>query len=205
VLFHHASFPTPISVTPIPSRGSALTAWFWPPTASFMASSFFCPDLFVWPGLAHKSPATFFRDRRAAARPAFAVAAFTVIPIAYYAIQLRQHPDISFSAFWWKTVHRRPWPSRPDMVRLGVAGLRSHRRACCTESHPALARSHQPLSQRGFEPAGRISFCCLLAVTPSSMSGAGLLWPSRWFRVRTIRRSNQPRAAVCGTSSSAPG
>jgi hypothetical protein len=34
----------------------------------------------------------------------FAIAAFTVIPIAYYAIALRQHPELSFSEFWWKTV-----------------------------------------------------------------------------------------------------
>jgi hypothetical protein len=43
----------------------------------------------------------------------FAICALTVIPVAYYAISLRQHPEVSFSAFWWKTVTEGPWPSGP--------------------------------------------------------------------------------------------
>ena len=41
------------------------------------------------------------------------ICAFTVIPLAYYAIALRHNPDISFSAFWWKTITTGPWPSGP--------------------------------------------------------------------------------------------
>src|SRR5665811_783345 len=54
----------------------------------FMAMFFFLSGLFVWPGLAHKSPATFFRDRLLRLGLPFAIAALTVIPIAYYAIAL---------------------------------------------------------------------------------------------------------------------
>ena len=41
------------------------------------------------------------------------ICAFTIIPIAYYAISLRQHPEIGFAEFWWKTITVGPWPSGP--------------------------------------------------------------------------------------------
>jgi hypothetical protein len=41
------------------------------------------------------------------------IAAFTIIPVAYYAVSLRQHPDIGFTEFWWKTITVGPWPSGP--------------------------------------------------------------------------------------------
>ena len=41
------------------------------------------------------------------------ICAFTVIPLAYYAISLRQHPAIGFSDSWWTTITKGPWPSGP--------------------------------------------------------------------------------------------
>ena len=41
------------------------------------------------------------------------ICAFTVIPIAYYAIALRATPELTFSEFWWKTMIFGPWPSGP--------------------------------------------------------------------------------------------
>src|SRR5207237_8094565 len=79
----------------------------------FMAMFFFLSGLFVWPSLAHKPPQIFIRDRLLRLGLPFAIAAFTIIPIAYYAIALRQQPDISFTAFWWKTITVGPWPSGP--------------------------------------------------------------------------------------------
>jgi len=79
----------------------------------FMAVFFFLSGLFVWPGLARKTPRQFFRDRLQRLGLPFIVAAFTIIPIAYYALALRQSPDLTFSAFWWKTVTVGPWPSGP--------------------------------------------------------------------------------------------
>ena len=79
----------------------------------FMAMFFFLSGLFVWPGLAHKAPHVFFRDRLLRLGLPFAVAALTIIPLAYYAIELREHPETTFSAFWWKTVTVGPWPSGP--------------------------------------------------------------------------------------------
>jgi surface polysaccharide O-acyltransferase-like enzyme len=79
----------------------------------FMAMFFFLSGLFVWPSLAHKAAHTFIRDRLIRLGLPFAIAAFTIIPIAYYAIALREQPDLSFAAFWWKTVTVGPWESGP--------------------------------------------------------------------------------------------
>src|ERR1039457_230473 len=79
----------------------------------FMAMFFFLSGLFVWPSLTHKAPRIFFRDRLLRLGLPFVIAAFTVMPIAYYAISLRQHPDIGFATFWWNTITVGPWPSGP--------------------------------------------------------------------------------------------
>src|SRR5450755_2803186 len=62
----------------------------------FMAMFFFLSGLFVWPGLGHKSPGIFLRDRLLRLGLPFAITAFTVIPIAYYAISLRYNPELGF-------------------------------------------------------------------------------------------------------------
>jgi len=79
----------------------------------FMAMFFFLSGLFVWPGLARKAPLDYVRDRGLRLGLPFAIAATTLIPIAYYALALRQGTDLSFPAFWWKTVTVGPWPSGP--------------------------------------------------------------------------------------------
>src|SRR5436305_11782685 len=50
----------------------------------FMAMFFFLSGLFVWPSLRHKSPGQFFHDRLLRLGLPFAIAAVTIIPIAYY-------------------------------------------------------------------------------------------------------------------------
>src|SRR4051812_36227733 len=79
----------------------------------FMAMFFFLSGLFVWPGVRHKPALSFLGDRLLRLGLPFAIASFTIIPIAYYAIALRQHPELAFSAFWWKTITIGPWPSGP--------------------------------------------------------------------------------------------
>ncbi len=78
----------------------------------FMAVFFFLSGLFVWPSLAHKVPGAFTHDRLLRLGVPFVICAFTVIPIAYYAIALRQE-DISFAAYWWRMITVGPWPSGP--------------------------------------------------------------------------------------------
>ena len=79
----------------------------------FMAMFFFLSGLFVWPGIARKAPQIFLRDRLLRLGLPFVIAALTIIPIAYYALELQQHHEITFAAFWWKTVTVGPWPSGP--------------------------------------------------------------------------------------------
>jgi len=79
----------------------------------FMAMFFFLSGLFVWSGLSRKAPLTYLWDRLLRLGLPFAIAAFTIIPVAYYAVSLRLHPDIGFAAFWWQTVTVGPWPSGP--------------------------------------------------------------------------------------------
>src|SRR5450432_314029 len=79
----------------------------------FMAMFFFLSGLFTWSGIGRKAPHVFLRDRLLRLGLPFAIAAVTLIPIAYYAVELRLHPGTTFAAFWWKTVTVGPWPSGP--------------------------------------------------------------------------------------------
>jgi hypothetical protein len=78
----------------------------------FMSAMFFLSGLFVWPSLQRKGIEWFLRDRWWRLGLPFIVCALILMPVAYYAVELRQH-DVSFIAFWWKTVTVGPWPSGP--------------------------------------------------------------------------------------------
>lgn len=58
----------------------------------FMTFFFFLSGVFVWPSLLHKAPRVFLRDRLLRLGLPFTIAVFTIIPVAYYAIELRQRP-----------------------------------------------------------------------------------------------------------------
>ena len=57
--------------------------------------------------------ANYLSDRLLRLGLPFVICAFTIIPLAYYAIALRQNPDLTFAAFWWKTITVGPWQSGP--------------------------------------------------------------------------------------------
>src|ERR1700741_5325450 len=63
----------------------------------FMAMFFFLSGLFVWSGLARKGPLSYLRDRLLRLGLPFAICSLTIIPLAYYAIALRQTPDVGFA------------------------------------------------------------------------------------------------------------
>jgi surface polysaccharide O-acyltransferase-like enzyme len=113
VVVHHAVIPYTYFGHTDPKSWIGFDAVVTATDSFFMAMFFFLSGLFVWPGLGHKAPAIFLRDRLLRLGLPFAVAAFTVIPIAYYALSLRLHPDIGFSEYWWKTITVGPWPSGP--------------------------------------------------------------------------------------------
>jgi hypothetical protein len=146
----------------------------------FMAMFFFLSGLFVWPGLKHKTPRAFFGDRLLRLGLPFVIAAFTVIPLAYYAIALRQTPDITFSAFWWKTITAGPWQSGPIwfvwvLLTFDLTASLLYRLS------PTLVDPITRLSQRSFDQPARF-FLFLVAVTVVTYIPA-LVWfgPNRWF------------------------
>jgi peptidoglycan/LPS O-acetylase OafA/YrhL len=146
----------------------------------FMAAFFFLSGLFVWPSLSRKSTATHLRDRLLRLGLPFAIAAVTVIPLAYYAIALRHNPDLTFTAFWWKTVTVGPWPSGPIWfvwVLLGYDLLATllHRLS------PDLIDPINRLSLQCFERPARF-YLFLLAVTAVVYIPALIHFsPNRWF------------------------
>jgi hypothetical protein len=113
VVFHHSVIPYTFFGHTDPKYWLGFDMVVLATDSFFMAMFFFLSGLFVWPSLIHKAPQIFLRDRPLRLGLPFVIAAFTIIPIAYYAIELRQHPDLSFSDFWWKTVTKGPWPSGP--------------------------------------------------------------------------------------------
>jgi surface polysaccharide O-acyltransferase-like enzyme len=146
----------------------------------FMAMFFFLSGLFVWPSLAHKAPQVFVRDRLLRLGLPFAIAALTVIPIAYYAIALRQQPDIGFAAFWWKMVTVGPWLSGPIwfvwvLLAFDLSASLLYRLS------PGLLDPINRLSLRGFDRPAEF-FLFLLAVTAIVYVPARLYYgPNHWF------------------------
>ena len=114
VLFHHAVIPYSYFGHTDPKSWIGFDMVVLATDSFFMALFFFLSGLFVWPGLGHKTPLIFLRDRLLRLGLPFAIAAITVIPIAYYAISLRQHPEIGFSEYWWNMITKGPWPSGPE-------------------------------------------------------------------------------------------
>jgi hypothetical protein len=113
VLLHHAVIPYTYFGHTDPASWIGFDIVVLATDSFFMAMFFFLSGLFTWPGIARKAPSVFLRDRLLRLGLPFAIAAVTVIPIAYYAIALRHEPGLSFTAFWWKTVTVGPWPSGP--------------------------------------------------------------------------------------------
>lgn len=113
VLLHHAVIPYTYFGHTDPKSWIGFDMIVLATDSFFMAMFFFLSGLFVWSGLGRKGPRIYLQDRLLRLGLPFAIAAFTVIPIAYYAIALRQSPNLGFAAFWWKTVTVGPWPSGP--------------------------------------------------------------------------------------------
>src|SRR5436190_22091638 len=113
VLIHHAVIPYTHFGHTDPKSWPGFDAIVLATDSFFMVMFFFLSGLFVWPSVRHKPPRSFLGDRLLRLGLPFAIAALTIIPIAYYAIALRQQPDLGFPAFWWNMVTAGPWPSGP--------------------------------------------------------------------------------------------
>jgi len=176
VLLHHAVIPYTHFGHTDPKSWIGFDAVVLATDSFFMAMFFFLSGLFVWPSLRHKSPGQFFRDRLLRLGLPFAIAVVTVIPVAYYAIELRQHPTTGFAEFWWKMVTVGPWPSGP-LWFVWVLLVFDLTASLLYRISPDLLDPVNRLSLRGFERPGDF-FLVLLAVT------AIVYLPSRlWFGV----------------------
>lgn len=146
----------------------------------FMAAFFFLSGLFVWPSLSHKTLATHVRDRLLRLGLPFAIAAVTVIPIAYYAIALRHDPNLTFAAFWWKTVTVGPWPSGP-LWFVWVLMVFDLLASLLYQLSPHLLDPINRLAQESFDQPAKF-FLLLLAVTAVVYIPALIHFgPNRWF------------------------
>jgi len=180
VLLHHAVIPYTYFGHTDPKSWIGFDMIVLATDSFFMAMFFFLSGLFVWPGLGHKAPAVFLRDRLLRLGLPFAVAALTVIPIAYYALSLRQHPEIGFSEFWWKMVTAGPWPSGPIWF-VWVLLAFDLTASLLYRGSAHLVDPINRLSQRSFDrPA--VFFLFLLAVSVV-VSVPALLYigPNHWF------------------------
>jgi surface polysaccharide O-acyltransferase-like enzyme len=91
------------------------------------------------------------------------ICAFTIIPIAYYAISLRQNPEMGFGEFWWTTITVGPWPSGPVWFLWVLFGFDLV--ACLLfRLSPTLLEPINRLSLNGHERPGEF-FIVMFAVT----------------------------------------
>jgi surface polysaccharide O-acyltransferase-like enzyme len=180
VVIHHSVIPYTYFGHTDPKSWLGFDAVVLATDSFFMAMFFFLSGLFVWPSLAHKAPLSFVRDRLLRLGLPFAIAAFTIIPIAYYAIALRQHPDLEFAAFWWKMVTVGPWPSGPIWFVWVLLAFDLSASALYRLS-PRLVDPINRLSLRGYEHPAEF-FLFLLGVTAVLYVPARLYFgPSYWF------------------------
>jgi hypothetical protein len=179
VLLHHAVIPYTYFGHTDPKSWIGFDVVVLATDSFFMAMFFFLSGLFVWPSLAHKAPSTFIRDRFLRLGLPFAIAALTIIPIAYYAIALRRS-DIGFAAFWWKTITAGPWPSGP--IWFVWVLLAFDLTACVLyRLSPRLVDPINRLSLRGYDRPVEF-FLFFLAVTAIIYVPARVYFgPSRWF------------------------
>jgi hypothetical protein len=180
VLLHHAVIPYTYFGHTDPKFFIGFDMIVLATDSFFMAMFFFLSGLFVWPGIARKGPLHYLRDRLIRLGLPFVICAFTVIPIAYYAISLRQQPEVGFSDFWWTTMTVGPWPSGPIWflwVLLGFDVVACLLYRISSEIIDPINR----LALEGFERPGKF-FAILLAVTAAFyVPGLVHFGPGSWF------------------------
>jgi hypothetical protein len=151
----------------------------------FMAAMFLLSGLFVWPSLQRKGTGWFLRDRCWRLGLPFVVCALLLMPVAYYAVSLRYHPEIGFVAFWWNMITVGPWPSGPAwfvwvLLALDVIA------AVVYLAAPGLVEAIGRLSLASFAKPG-LSFWALLIASIIPYVPAVLYFGgSRWFALGPV-------------------
>jgi hypothetical protein len=180
VLLHHAVIPYTHFGHTDPKSWIGFDMIVLATDSFFMAMFFFLSGLFVWSGLARKGPVNYLGDRLIRLGLPFVICAFTIIPLAYYAIELRQSPDVSFAEFWWKTVTVGPWPSGPVWF-LWVLFAFDLVASLLYQLWPRLLDPINRLSLRGRDHPAQF-FAVMLAVTAVLYIPGRVYWgPGSWF------------------------
>jgi Acyltransferase family len=151
----------------------------------FMAAMFFLSGLFVWPSLRRKGTGWFLRERLWRLGLPFAVCAVVLMPLAYYAVSLRYHPEISLTTFWWNTITVGPWPSGPAwfvwvLLALDVIAALVYRTA------PGSVEAIGRLSLASFARPGLFFGALLIASIVVYVPAVLYFSASRWFSVGPI-------------------
>jgi surface polysaccharide O-acyltransferase-like enzyme len=180
VLIHHAVIPYTYFGHTDPKSFFGFDMIVLATDSFFMAMFFFLSGLFVWPGIARKGPLNYLSDRLLRLGLPFVICALTIIPIAYYAISLRHHPEIGFSEYWWNTVTKGPWPSGPIWFLWVLFGFDVV--ACILyRLSPTMLDPINRLSLRGRRRPAEF-FAVMLAVTAAFyIPGLVHYGPSSWF------------------------
>src|SRR5882757_2001180 len=151
----------------------------------FMSAMFFLSGLFVWPSLQRKGTGWFLRDRWWRLGLPFIICALILMPIAYYAVELRLHPDVSFAAFWWKTVTVGPWNSGPAWfvwVLLALDVLA----AAVYIAAPGCVEAIGRLSLASYARPGLFFWALLIASIIVYVPSVLYFSASRWFAVGPV-------------------
>jgi peptidoglycan/LPS O-acetylase OafA/YrhL len=151
----------------------------------FMSAMFFLSGLFVWPSLQRKGTGWFLRDRCWRLGLPFVICALILMPIAYYAVELRLHPEVSFPAFWWKTITVGPWMIGPAwfvwvLLALDVIAALVYRAA------PDLVEAIGRLSLKSYERPGLFFAALLIAPVIAYVPVVLYFGASRWFAVGPV-------------------
>lgn len=180
VLLHHAVIPYTYFGHTDPKFFFGFDMIVLATDSFFMAMFFFLSGLFAWSGIARKGALSYLADRLLRLGLPFVICAFTIIPLAYYAISLRQNPEIGFSEYWWNMVTKGPWPSGPIWFLWVLLGF------------DVVACILHRLSPNLLDPINRLSlygrrrpavfFAVMLAVT-AAFYVPGLMYfgPSSWL------------------------
>jgi len=151
----------------------------------FMAAMFFLSGLFVWPSLRRKGSGWFVRDRCWRLGLPFAVCALILMPVAYYAVSLRYHPEIGFTAFWWNMVTVGPWPSGPAwfvwvLLALDVIAAVAYLAA------PGLVEAIGRLSLESHARPGLFFWALLIASIVAYVPAVLYFGASHWFTLGPV-------------------
>ena len=189
------SSPTPITAIPIPQSFLGFDGVVLFTDSFFMSAMFFLSGLFVWPSLQRKGIGWFLRDRWWRLGLPFIVAALILMPVAYYAVELRQQ-DISFAAFWWKTVTVGPGQAdRPGSSGCCWRSMCSRR--WCTGPRPASSTAIGRLSLASHARPGLFFRALLIGSILVYRAGGALLRCLALVHDRTRRHSGEPHPALC--------